>query len=99
MRRTKEIAIRKVNGAIVLDILHLFAGSIAYIVLSAIVFGELISFAVGSEWLQHFVLKIPLHFTLFLLSGLAVFSVTQFCVVARSVPVATSNPVKYLKAE
>ncbi|MDH6357316.1 ABC transporter permease [Parabacteroides sp. PF5-9] len=98
-RRTKEIAIRKVNGAVVLDVLQLFAKGISFIVLPAIVIGLLISFAVGSEWLQHFVLKIPLHFTLFLLSGLAIFMVTQFCVVARSVPVAMSNPVNYLKAE
>lgn len=98
-RRTKEIAIRKVNGAVAPDILQLFIKGITSIILPAIIFGGLISFAAGSGWLQHFVLKIPLSFTLFLLNGLAVFMVTQLCVVARSISVAMSNPVNYLKAE
>ncbi len=99
MRRTKEIAIRKVNGALVLDVLRLLAKGITYIALPAIVFGILISFIVGSEWLQQFALKIPLHLTLFLLSGIAIFAITQFCVIARSMPVALSNPVNFLKME
>jgi putative ABC transport system permease protein len=99
MRRTKEVAIRKVNGAVVLDILQLFAKGISFIISPAIVFGLIISFGVSSGWLQHFVLKIPLHFTLFLLNGLTIFAVTQFCVAARSVSIAMSNPVHYLKTE
>lgn len=99
MRRTKEIAVRKVNGALALDILRLLAKGITYIALPAIVFGLIISFLVGSEWLQQFAMKIPLHVTLFILSGLAIFAVTQFCVIARSTPVALSNPVDYLKME
>jgi len=98
-RRTKEIAVRKVNGALALDILRLLAKGITFIAAPAIVFGVVISFVVGSEWLQQFALKIPLHVTLFLLSGIAIFAVTQFCVAARSMPVAMSNPVNYLKME
>jgi putative ABC transport system permease protein len=98
-RRTKEIAVRKVNGALAKDIVSLLAEGIAYIALPAIVFGLLISYVAGAEWLQQFTLKIPLHGTIFLLSGIAIFSIIQFCVIARSVPVATSNPVDYLKTE
>jgi len=99
VRRAKEIAIRKVNGAFARDILGLLAKGITYIALPATVFGIIISFFVGSEWLQQFALKIPLHITLFLLSGLGILLVTLLCVVARSMPVAVSNPVNYLKAE
>lgn len=98
-RRTKEIAVRKVNGALAFDILRLLAKGITYVATPAIVFGVVISFVVGSEWLQQFALKIPLHVTLFFLCGVAIFAVTQFCVAARSMPVAMSNPVDYLKME
>lgn len=99
MRRTKEIAIRKVNGAMVKDILYILSKGITFIALPAIILGATGSFLVGSEWLQQFVVRIPLHVTLFVLCGLAILSVLQICVVTRSLPVAVSNPVNYLKTE
>ena len=99
VRRTKEIAVRKVNGALAKNILSLMTKGIGYIALPAIISGLAVSFLVASEWMQQFAVKMPLSITLFLLCGIGIFLVIQLCVIARATSVAISNPVNYLKME
>lgn len=98
-RRQKEVAIRKVNGAKIEDILILFSKGVFYIALPAIVLGIIFSYLLGMEWLKQFVVKIPLDAILFILSGLSILTVLLFTVITRSWPVVNENPVKSLKSE
>ncbi len=98
-RRRKEIAIRKVNGAKAENIIVLISKGISYIAIPAIVLGIVLSYIVGAEWLTQFVVKIPLNFILFTLSGLSILAILVFTVVTRSWAVAHENPVLSLKSE
>lgn len=98
-RRQKEIAIRKVNGAEALNILALLSKDISFIAIPAVLIGLVFSYFVGAEWLQQFILKIPLSLTLFILTSTSIFAILQLCVVLRTWRVAVENPVLSLKSE
>ncbi|MCC8133961.1 MAG: ABC transporter permease [Tannerellaceae bacterium] len=98
-RRQKEIAIRKVNGAEAFNILILLSRDVAFIAVPAVILGLIFSYFVGTEWLQQFMVKIPLGIALFGLSCLSVLTILQVCVVMRSWKVAMENPVLSLKSE
>lgn len=51
-RRSKEIAIRKVNGAEVPDILRLVSGNIFWTALSAVMVGIVFAYIVSNKWLE-----------------------------------------------
>lgn len=98
-RRSKEIAIRKIVGARVWDVLTAIGQGIVYIALPAILMGFALSYVVGSEWLQQFAVKISLSFFLFASCGVMVLSGILICVVLRTWRVANENPVSHLRTE
>lgn len=54
-RRSKEIAIRKVNGAEASSILRLFSKDIFWISLPAVFLGGLGAWYIGGVWIEQFV--------------------------------------------
>ncbi|MCD7938106.1 MAG: multidrug ABC transporter substrate-binding protein [Tannerellaceae bacterium] len=99
IRRSKEIAIRKVNGATAEDILLLLNKDISYLAIPAIICGIGMARWMGGKWLEDFAVKIPLTFSLFLMCGLIVLAIILILVTLRSWMVANENPVKSIKAE
>lgn len=98
-RRSKEIAIRKVNGAKSWDIVNLLNQNIFWIALPSIFIGIVLAYVVGNKWLEQFTDQISLsawHFLLLLLliSLLIVGSVT-----GKSWHIADENPVNSIKNE
>lgn len=71
-RRRKELAIRKVNGATMKDILRIFLKDVLRIALPAILLGCGISYFVAEHWQRQFVEKIPLSAWIFLAGALFV---------------------------
>ncbi len=98
-RRSKEIAIRKVNGATASDILQIISKDITLTAIPAFLAGMAVAYGVGAEWLKQFVVKIPLHAGLFIGCGLAVWIIILVCVCLRSWKIANDDPVKSLKNE
>lgn len=98
-RRSKEIAIRKVNGATARTILQLIGKDITFTALPALLIGIALSYSVGAEWLKQFVAKIPLSGWLFAGCGLFVWMVILLCVCLRAWGTARENPVVSLKSE
>lgn len=98
-RRSKEIAIRKVNGAEAGDILRLLARDILYVSIPSIFIGIIISYYSGKAWLEQFSEKIELNPLLFLGTALAVMVIVVACVVVRAWRIANENPVKSVKSE
>ncbi len=98
-RRSKEIAIRKIVGAKVLDVLTTIAKGIIYISLPAMLMGLIISYIIGAQWLQQFAVKIPLNFFLFISCALMVLTGILLCITIRAWHVANENPVKNLRTE
>ncbi len=98
-RRRKEIAIRKVNGAKVKDILRIFLRDIARIALPCIVVGDIGAWLIARQWLMSFSEKITLTPILFIAVTILLLVIIGLSVVVNCYKVANSNPVKYLKDE
>ena len=98
-RRQKEIAVRKVNGAHIIDVLQLFIRDILRLALPAVVIGAIGGWYVSRLWLEQFCEKAVLSPVLFGLCALAVVVVILSVVCIGCYRVASSNPVDYLKNE
>lgn len=98
-RRRKEIAIRKVNGAKVKDILRIFLKDIMKIALPCIIVGDLGAWLIARQWLMSFSEKITMTPLLFIDVTIILLVIIGLSVVINCYKVANSNPVKYLKDE
>lgn len=98
-RRSKEIAIRKVNGATARRIMQLLCRDITYIALPAIIIGILISVLIGRNWLQEFAVKTSLRPDVFIFCGIFILMGILLIITLRSWNVANENPVNSIKSE
>lgn len=98
-RRSKEIAVRKVNGAESLHILRLLVRGILYVSAPSIVIGTVASYLVGKTWLEQFAEQIDMNPLLFVGVALFVQLLIVVCVVIKAWHIANENPVKSIKAE
>ena len=98
-RRRKEIAIRKVNGAKVKDILRIFLRDIVKIALPCIIVGDIGAWVIARQWLMSFSEKISLTPLLFIAVTILLLIIIGLSVIINCYKVANSNPVKYLKDE
>lgn len=98
-RRTKEIAIRKVNGASALSITLLLLRNISLLALCALPFGLAGAYYMGSYWLDEFAWRIPL--SVWLLAGGAsiTFAVIVVTVLLKSRKGVRACPAEALKNE
>ena len=98
-RRTKEIAVRKVNGAKVTEILSLLNKSfirwvgVAFIIACPIVYVSM------QKWLEGFAYKIAVSWWIFALAGVFTLVIALLTVSWQSYKAAMANPVKSLRAE
>ena len=98
-RRQKEIAIRKVNGARIADVLKLFHTDILRVALPAVMIGAIGAWYVARLWLEQFSEKTTLSPIVLVGGALAVIIVILSVVCLGCYRVASSNPVNYLKTE
>lgn len=98
-RRSKEIAIRKVNGAKVSDILKLFIKDIIKIAVPSIIVGDIGAWLIAVQWLQSFTVRINLTVVPFVIVTIGILLIICVSVMINCWRVANSNPVKYLKDE
>jgi putative ABC transport system permease protein len=97
--RKKEIGVRKVNGASLLDILHLLnIDFVKWIGLSFVLAIPIGWFAMD-RWLQGFAYKTELSWWVFALAGIAALLVALITVSGQSLQAALANPVDSLRDE
>ena len=98
-RRRKEIAIRKINGAVMGDIQHIFLKDLAKILLPAVVLGVPLAWKVAEGWQQQFSEKVPLSWYFFA-GGILLVIAVIFGVAGYNVHrIANDNPANSLKVE
>ena len=98
-RRRKEIAVRRVNGATLWDILRLFIKDIGYICIYAVILGGGIAYFVLQKWQEQFTEKVPLSWYIFLGCGVCVLLIIYSVVCLDARKTANENPVNCLKSE
>jgi len=98
-KRTKEIAIRKINGATIADIIKLFSVDIVRIALIASVVSIPICYMVMSRWLEAYVFRITLSWWIFAAVPVCIIAVTVAIIAAQVYNTARRNPVESLRSE
>ena len=98
-RRSKEIAIRKVNGAEASHILRLLTRDILCVSVISILIGTAVSYFAGRAWLDQFAEQIDWNPLLFIGTALFVQLLIILCVVLKAWYIANENPVKSIKTE
>ncbi len=98
-RRTREIGIRKVNGAKVMDVMAMLNSGFIKWVLIAFVIACPVAMYAMNKWLQNFAYRTEIKWWVFVVSGLTVLAVALFTVSLQSWRAATRNPVEALRYE
>ncbi|MCY1719271.1 ABC transporter permease [Prolixibacteraceae bacterium Z1-6] len=98
-RKTKEIGVRKVNGAKISEVMVMLNIDLVKWVVVAIVIATPLAFYVMNKWLESFAYKTTLSWWIFALSGLLALGITLLTVSWQSWRAATRNPVEALRYE
>jgi putative ABC transport system permease protein len=98
-RRTKEIGIRKVNGARIGEIMFMLNKDFVKLVLIAFIIACPISWYALHKWLQNFAYRTELSWWIFALAGLLALGIALLTVSWQSWRAATRNPVEALRYE
>jgi ABC-type antimicrobial peptide transport system permease subunit len=98
-RRTKEIGIRKINGAKSVEIFSLLSEEYIIWVLISIIIASPIAWYVMHKWLQNFAYRIDISLWLFALAGAIALLIALLTVSFQSYRAASKNPVEALRYE
>ncbi len=98
-QRTKEIGIRKINGARISEVMTMLNRDFVKWVTIAFVIASPIAYYAMRKWLQNFAYKTELSWWIFALAGLMALGVALLTVSWQSWKAATRNPVEALRYE
>lgn len=93
-RHTKEIAIRKVNGATARDIAGMLNSNFVLYIVAAFIAAVPVSWLVLHTWQQRFAYKTSLDWWIFLLAGISVLFISLVSVSLQSWKAACVNPAQ-----
>ncbi len=99
LRRTKEIGIRKVLGASVMNIIESISKEFIRLIILAFVIASPIAWYVMNQWLQDFAYRISISWWMFALAGAAIVFIALVTISFQAIKAAIANPVKSLRTE
>jgi putative ABC transport system permease protein len=98
-RKSKEIGIRKVNGARISEVMLMLNSDFIKLVAVAFVIATPAAWYIMHKWLADFAYKTELSWWIFAVSGLLAMSIALLAVSWQSWKAATRNPVEALRYE
>lgn len=98
-RKKKEIGIRKVLGASVINIVGLLTQDFTRLVLVSVLIGLPVAYWFSHNWLDRFAYRIDLNLWYFVFAGLAVLLISWLTVGSQAFRSATVNPRECLRDE
>lgn len=98
-RRSKEIALRKVNGASTADVLRLLSRDVLWIAVPSVIVGAAISRWGADLLVSNFVERVALRWWLFALCGAVVLLIVCAVQLVRTWRIANANPIDMIKTE
>jgi putative ABC transport system permease protein len=99
VRRTKEIGIRKINGARIIEVMLMLSRDFIIWVSIAFIFACPIAWLAINNWLEIFAFRTRLNLCVFVLGGLIALGIALLTVGFQSWRAATRNPVEALRYE
>ncbi len=97
--RTKEIGIRKINGAGISNIMILINRDFIRWVIIAFIISTPVSWWAMRSWLANYAYKVNISWIIYLTGGIIVMAVTLLTVSMQSIKAATLNPAETLRYE
>jgi ABC-type antimicrobial peptide transport system permease subunit len=98
-QRTREIGIRKVLGATTASLYKLLSRDFLILILFAFVIATPLAWWAMNDWLQNFAYREPIHWTVFVIAGMASLVIALLTISFQAVKAANANPVKSLRTE
>jgi ABC-type antimicrobial peptide transport system permease subunit len=98
-QRSKEIGIRKINGAKISEVMSMLNEDFVKWMLIAFVIATPVAYYVMNQWLENFAYKTELSWWIFALAGLLALGIALLTVSWQSWKAATRNPVEALRYE
>jgi putative ABC transport system permease protein len=98
-RRTKEIGIRKINGAKSIEIFSLLSGEYIIWVMISILIACPVAWYAMNKWLNNFAYRISIGWWVFALAGILALVIALLTVSWQSYRAANKNPVEALRYE
>ena len=98
-QRTKEIGIRKVMGATVMDLWQMLSKDFVLLVVISCVIAIPVSYYFMSGWLQRYEYRTAMPAWVFIVTSIAALAITLLTVSYQAVRAALMNPVKSLRSE
>jgi len=98
-QRTKEIGVRKVLGASVLNLVFMLSSNITRLIVIAIVIAIPVSWYAVNGWLAGFAYHINVSWLVFFIASFGALSIAWLTVSYESIKAAVVNPIKSLRSE
>lgn len=98
-RRTKEVGVRKVNGASPADIFKLFSLSFLKLILAALILSIPFGWYIMEQWLDNFSNRIDQEFWMYIFITILIVTWAIVAIAWHTVKVSKLNPVDSLKYE
>ena len=98
-RRTKEIGIRKVNGAKSIQIFSMLSREYVTWVMISIIIACPVAWWIMNKWLEDFAYRININWSVFVFAGGVALIIALVTVSFQAVKAAVANPVKSLRTE
>jgi ABC-type antimicrobial peptide transport system permease subunit len=98
-QRTKEIGVRKVLGASVINLVYLLSSGITRLIFIAILLAIPLSWYAVNSWLEGFAYHIQVSWLVFFTASLGALGIAWLTVSYESVKAAIVNPIKSLRTD
>jgi len=98
-QRTKEIGVRKVLGASVMNLWKLLSKDFLVLVGISIIIASPLAYYFMSNWIQKFTYRTDISWWVFVLAGSGAIIITIITISFQSIKAATANPIKSLRTE
>ncbi len=97
--RIKEIGVRKVLGASMMNIAFLLSKNFLKLIIISVIIASPVAYIAMSKWLSNYQYRTEIHWWIFFSAGLLAIIIALITISFQAIKAAIANPVKSLRTE